>query len=140
MNLIKNPYQYCQFHQAQRIRQLLTLKPRMLAAQELQRIVSRLTQSNRSEFAHLLEDWSERWDDFLKEKTYEENGVNFHYAHRKIRAAYRSLKEHLDQLFTYQDCPMDVMLNTNNAVESFNSWLKRNSNCTRDFHPLVEKF
>lgn len=49
----------------------------MLAAQELQRIVSRLTQSNRSEFAHLLEDWRERWDDFLKEKTYEENGVNF---------------------------------------------------------------
>ena len=97
----------------------------MLAAQELQRIVSRLTQSNRSEFAHLLEDWSERWDDFLKEKTYEENGVNFHYTHRKLRAAYRSLKEHLDQLFTYQDFPMGVMPNTNNAVESFNSWLKR---------------
>ena len=100
-SLIQTPYQYCQFHQAQRIRQLLTLKPRMLAAQELQRIVSRLTQSNRSEFAHLLEDWSERWDDFLKEKTYEENGVNFHYTHRKLRAAYRSLKEHLDLLFTY---------------------------------------
>lgn len=29
-------YQYCQFHQKQRIRQLLTLKPRMLAAPELQ--------------------------------------------------------------------------------------------------------
>lgn len=124
-SLIQTPYQYCQFHQAQRIRQLLTLKPRMLAAQELQRIVSRLTQSNRSEFAHLLEDWSERWDDFLKEKTYEENGVNFHYTHRKLRAAYRSLKEHLDLLFTYQDFPMGVMPNTNNAVESFNSWLKR---------------
>ena len=97
----------------------------MLAAQELQRIVSRLTQSNRSEFAHLWEDWSERWDDFLKEKTYEENGVNFHYTHRKLRAAYRSLKEHLEQLFTYQDFPMGGMPNTNNAVESFNSWLKR---------------
>ena len=124
-SLIQTPYQYCQFHQAQRIRQLLTLKPRMLAAQELQRIVSRLTQSNRSEFAILLEDWSERWDDFLKEKTYEENGVNFHYTHRKLRAAYRSLKEHLDLLFTYQDFPMGVMPNTNNAVEAFNSWLKR---------------
>ena len=95
-SLIHTPYQYCQFHQVQRIRQLLTLKPRMLAAQELQRIVSRLTQSNRSEFALLLEAWREQWDDFLKEKTYEKNGVNFHYTHRKLRAAYRSLKEHLD--------------------------------------------
>lgn len=50
-SILEVPYQYCQFHQKQRIRQLLTLKPRMLAAQELQQIVAQLTQSNRVDFS-----------------------------------------------------------------------------------------
>ena len=124
-SILEVPYQYCQFHQKQRIRQLLTLNPRMQAAQELQQIVAQLTQSNRVVFSRLLEDWKERWHDFLSEKTYDENGVNFCYTHRKLRAAYRSLKEHLDVLFTYQDFPSGTMPNTNNALESFNSWLKK---------------
>ena len=124
-SILEVPYQYCQFHQKQRIRQLLTLNPRMQAAQELQQIVAQLTQSNRVVFSRLLEDWKELWHDFLSEKTYDENGVNFCYTHRKLRAAYRSLKEHLDVLFTYQDFPSGTMPNTNNALESFNSWLKK---------------
>ncbi len=121
-SILEVPCQYCQFHQKQRIRQLLTLNPRMQAAQELQQIVAQLTQSNRVVFSRLLEDWKERWPDFLSEKTYDDNGVNFCYTHRKLRAAYRSLKEHLDVLFTYQDFPSGTMPNTNNALESFNSW------------------
>ena len=53
-NILEVPYQYCQFHQRQRIRQLLTLNPRMQAAQELQQIVAQLTQSNRIDFSSLL--------------------------------------------------------------------------------------
>lgn len=64
-SILEVPYQYCQFHQKQRIRQLLTLNPRMQAAQELQQIVVQLTQSNRVVFSRLLEDWKERWHDFL---------------------------------------------------------------------------
>jgi len=124
-SILDIPYQYCQFHQKQRIRQLLTLKPRMQAAQELQQIVAQLTQSNRIDFSRLIEDWKECWHEFLSEKTYDENGVNFCYTHRKLRAAYRSLKEHLDVLFTYQDFPSGTMPNTNNALESFNSWVKK---------------
>ena len=97
----------------------------MQVAQELQQIVAQLTQSNRIDFSRLLEDWKERWNDFLREKTYDENGVNFCYIHRKLRAAYRSLKEHLDVLFTDQNLPIGTMPNTNNALESFNSWLKK---------------
>ena len=93
----------------------------MQAAQELQQIVAQLTQSNRIDFFLLLENWKTRWDDFLSEKTYDENGVNFCYTHSKLRAAYSSLKEHLDVLFTYQDFPTETMPNTNNALESFNS-------------------
>lgn len=97
----------------------------MQAAQELQQIIAQLTQSNRIDFSRLLEDWKERWHDFLSEKTYDENGVNFCYTHRKLRTAYRSLKEHLDVLFTDQDFPTGTMPNTNNALKSFNSWLKK---------------
>ena len=124
-SILDVPYQYCQFHQKLRIRQPLNLKPRMLAAQELQQIVAQLTESNRVDFSRLLEDWETRWDYFLSEKTYDENGVNFCYTHRKLRGAYRSLKEHLDVLFAFQDFPIGTMPNTNNALESFNSWLKK---------------
>lgn len=119
------PYQYCQFHQKQRIRQLLTRHPRIPAAQELQQIVAQLTRSKRDDFSRSLEQWRIRWWDFLNEKTYEENGINFRYTHRNLRAAYRSLKEHLDVLFTYQDFTLGPMPNTNNALEAFNSCLKR---------------
>ncbi len=98
---------------------------KILAAQELQQIVAQLTESNRVDFSRLLEDWETRWDYFLSEKTYDENGVNFCYTHRKLRGAYRSLKEHLDVLFAFQDFPIGTMPNTNNALESFNSWLKK---------------
>ena len=88
----------------------------MQAAQEWQQIVAQLTQSNRVVFSRLIEDWKGSWHDFLSEKTYDENGVNFCYTHRKLRAAYRSLKEHLDVLYTYQDFPTGTMPNTNNAI------------------------
>lgn len=123
--LLDTPYQYCQFHQRQRIRQLITLRPRLPAAQELQLIVTQLTKSNHEDFARSLEQWKARWNKFLNEKTYEENGINFHYTHRKLRAAYRSLKDHLEVLFTYQNILLEGMPNTNNALEAFNSWLKR---------------
>ena len=112
----------------------------MQAAQKLQQIVAQLTQSNRIDFSLLLENWKTRWDDFLSEKTYDENGVNFCYTHRKLRAAYRSLKEKLDVLFTYQDFPTATMPNTNNTLESFNSWFKKKLQLhSRISRNLIEK-
>lgn len=123
-SFLGTPFQYCQFHQLQRIRQLITQNPRLPAAIELKRLASQLTRSDKEEFSLLLEDWHARWKDFLSEKSYDEDGIHFRFTHRRIRSAYYSLKQHLEVLFTYQSFPELSIPNTNNALESFNSTLK----------------
>ena len=117
------PYQLCQFHQLQRIRQLLTNNPKLPASIELKKIASMLTTCNMQQFQILLDDWHYRWKDFLREKTIAENGKSF-FTHRRTRSAYYSLKTHLDILFTYLDFPIGTVPNTNNALESLNSVIK----------------
>lgn len=51
------PYQYCQFHQLQRIRHLLTTNPRLPAAKELKSLGHQLTRSSRLDFEKSLEKW-----------------------------------------------------------------------------------
>lgn len=117
------PYQLCQFHQLMRIRQLLTNNPKLPASVELKTIASFLTTSNKEQFRAMLEDWHNRWKDFLKEKTIIDGGKSF-FTHRRTRSAYYSLKTHLDALFTYQDFTDGSVPNTNNALESLNSAIK----------------
>lgn len=117
------PYQLCQFHQLMRIRQLLTNNPKLPASVELKTIASSLTTSGKEQFRAMLEDWHNRWKDFLKEKTIIDGGKSF-FTHRRTRSAYYSLKTHLDALFTYQDFTDGSVPNTNNALESLNSVIK----------------
>lgn len=117
------PCQLCQFHQLQRIRQLLTNKPKLPASVELKGIASALTSSGRGQFRAMLEGWHNRWKDFLKEKTMLDGGKSF-FTHRRTRSAYYSLKTHLDVLFTYLDFTDGSVPNTNNALESLNSVIK----------------
>ena len=117
------PYQLCQFHQLQRIRQLLTNNPKLPASVELKRIASMLTTCDKQQFQALLDDWHGRWKSFLQEKTIAENGKSF-FTHRRTRSAYYSLKTHLNMLFTYLDFPAGTVPNTNNALESLNSVIK----------------
>lgn len=118
------PFQYCQFHQLQRIRQLITQHPRLPAAVELKQMATQLTKSDKANFTELLADWHTRWSDFLGEKTYDEDGVHYRFTHQRIRSAYRSLKQNMDVLFTYQSFPELSIPNTNNALEAFNCTLK----------------
>lgn len=117
------PYQFCQFHQLQRIRQLLTNKPKLPASVELKEIASSLTVADKDRFRDKLDDWHRRWKTFLQEKTVADNGKSF-FTHRRTRSAYYSLKTHLDTLFTYLDFPDRSVPNTNNAMESLNSVIK----------------
>lgn len=64
------PFQYCQFHQMQRIRQLLTSNPRLQASIELKQLAARLSLSSRQDFTHALELWHDMWRSFLAEKTW----------------------------------------------------------------------
>ena len=59
------PYQYCQFHQLQRIRHLLTTNPRLPAAKELKALAHQLTRSSRLDFEKSLEKWEQKWKDFF---------------------------------------------------------------------------
>ena len=121
--LAGTPYQLCQFHQVQRIRQLLTNKPKLPASVELKKVASALTTSDKEGFSAMLAGWHDRWKDFLQEKTVSDNGKSF-FTHRRTRSAYYSLKTHLGMLFTYQDFPEGSVPNTNNAMESLNSVIK----------------
>ena len=117
------PYQYCQFHQLQRIRHLLTTNPRLPAAKELKSLAHQLTRSSRLDFEKSLEKWEQKWKDFLQEKSYGEDG-KWHFTHRRTRSAFYSLKRNLNALFTFENFPADQVPRTNNAIESLNSVLK----------------
>lgn len=62
------PFQYCQFHQLQRIRQLLSTKPRLSI--ELKALCSKLRKSHYEEFALELDEWHNKRESFLSEKTH----------------------------------------------------------------------
>lgn len=127
-------HQRCQFHQLMRIRQLLTMRPKLLASQELRQIALAMGQSDRERFEKELKSWKEKWKDFLKEKTYSEEG-NWHYTHRNLRAAYHSLKGNIEGLFAYELAPDWPIPKTNNRLEALNAVLKRKLGAHRGISP-----
>lgn len=119
------PVQYCQFHQVKTVTKYLTRKPKTDAARELRALVLTLKSSTENEFKAKLEAWHEQWKTFLEEKTstpYKKRG--WEYTHRRIRAAYRSLKENLGRLFTYQRHPELGLPNTTNTLDGMFSQIK----------------
>lgn len=88
------PYQMCHFHQLQRIRQLLTNRPKLPASVELKEIASALATSDKERFRAMLEDWHVRWKEFLKERTVTDNGRSF-FTHRRTRSAYYTASKHI---------------------------------------------
>jgi hypothetical protein len=84
-----------QFHQAAIIRRYLTHKTKLPAAIELKAIKSLLKQTDKEYFTGLLNDWQLKWNLFLKERTVNTETVKSHYTHKRLRSAYRSLKNNL---------------------------------------------
>jgi hypothetical protein len=117
--------QACQFHEQQIVTRYLTTRPKMEAGQELKTISSLLNTLDEESFTGLLEEWHERWADFLKEKTYAEDGEHWRYTHQRLRAAYRSLHTNLPYLFSYLRYPGLGIPHTNNSLEGTNSRLKQ---------------
>lgn len=118
------PVQICQFHQIQAINRYLTTKPKLEAGKELRSIALALAELTESLFNILLTEWHEKWKEFLKEQTYSEDKKHWQYTHRRIRAAYRSLKTNLPYLFTYQYYPNLNIPNTTNSLDGSFSHLK----------------
>lgn len=119
------PVQLCQFHQIKTVKTYLTSKPKLDAGKELRAISLTMTISNEKTFVELLKLWETKWGDFIKEKSYQEDGVHWHYMHRRIRSAFRSLKTNLPHLFTYQKYPALKIPNTTNSIDGYFGKLKK---------------
>lgn len=111
------PIQMCQFHQVRIVTRYLTMHPKLEAGQELRTVALLLSNSTSADFAAFLEKWHLRWQEFLKEKTINPETRHWQYTHRRLRAAYFSLKRNLPFLFTYEKYPERDIPQTTNCLE-----------------------
>ena len=120
------PVQYCQFHQMKTVTKYLTRRPKTQAGWELRAITLSLARTTEEIFQAELLAWRSRWDEFLSEKTpcscCKERF--WPYTHRKLRAAFRSLKTNLSFLFTCQRYPELNLPNTTNCLDGMFSQIK----------------
>ena len=102
----------------------ITKKPRLQAGVELRELILLLTKTDKESFIGGLNEWNKKWKDFLKEKTINPDTDKWHYTHRGLKSAYRSLNTNLPYLFTWYDYPELNMPNTTNSLEGTFSNLK----------------
>jgi hypothetical protein len=117
------PMQYCNFHQVKTIRNYLTKNPKMQASKELWQLTLILVHTDKESFTGALEMWHSKWNEFLSEQRVDEKGKK-RYVHKKLRSAYRSLKNNLPWLFTWYDNMELKIPNTTNAIDGLFSDLK----------------
>jgi hypothetical protein len=119
------PVQMCQFHQVAIVTRYITKNPKLPAGKELKQIVQLLTKTDRESFVGAINDWNEKWENFLKEKTYAQlNKRKWHYTHHRLRSAYKSVKYNLPYLFTWYENLRLPIPNTTNSLEATFSNLK----------------
>jgi transposase-like protein len=128
--LIVIPFQSCQFHQVKNIVKYLTKKPKNEANRGLLSITYELKHSTYEEFSKMLDDWRDKYGKELDERTYSENSERWkrkrRYTHRRLRSAYKSLKNNMCVLFTYK--MYDGMPNTTNELEWYFKLIKAKTN------------
>lgn len=125
------PVQMCHFHQKQIVRRYLTNRPKLEASIELKIITATLTNTDEETFTKQLNEWHKKWETFLKEKTINPETDKWHFTHKRLRSAYRSLKTNLPYLFTYQKYPELNIPNTTNSLDGFFNSLKSKLNVHR---------
>ena len=118
------PVQMCQFHQCAIIRRYLTKKPKLQAGKELLEVVDLMKQTDKESFMCALSLWFEKWEAFINERTVHPLTKKSFYTHKKLRSAYRSLKNNLPWLFTWYHYPELNIPNTTNAIDGHFADLK----------------
>jgi len=118
------PVQICQFHQLQIVRRKLTLRPETEAGQTLLTIGFSISKKTEAVLAHELEEWFKKYGAFINERSYTTGTKRWRYTHRRVRAAYNSLKRNLPYLYTYQKYPDLKIPNTTNSLDGYWSRLK----------------
>ncbi len=64
------PVQMCQFHQALIVTRYITKNPKLEAGKELKNIMYLLTRSDKESFIGALNEWHDKWKDFLVYENY----------------------------------------------------------------------
>lgn len=123
------PTQMCQFHQKLIIRRYLTKKPKMQASIELLELTKILTKTDKESFVGGLNQWYDKWEDFLNERSYATFKKKSAYKHKRLRSAYNSLKRNLPYLFVWYDHYELNIPNTTNAIDGHFSDLKNKLRC-----------
>ena len=111
------PVQMCHFHQKRIIQRYITKHPKLQASKDLQKIMNRLTSTNETIFTKKLDAWYEIYQEFLAEKTLNENTGKESFTHAKLVSAYRSLRTNLPYLFTYKKHKHLHVHNTTNSLD-----------------------
>lgn len=124
-NFHRVPLQLCQFHQIQIVRRYVTGRPRLEAGRQLLKITCDLTKCGSSRFKRKLSKWLHRWSNFLNQRTMDTSKRGWHYTHKKLRSAHRSLMTNLPWLFTYLRYPKLKIPNTTNSCDGSFSHLKQ---------------
>jgi len=111
------PTQMCQFHQMQIVTRYITNRPKLEAGKELKEVVSKLVETDKASFTGWLDQWYEKWADFLKEKSINPVTGKSGFTHQRLRSAYFSLRRNLRYLFTFEDYFELGIPNTTNGLE-----------------------
>jgi len=119
------PFQKCQFHQCKTITTHISKKPKLEAGKELREIMLNLAHTDKASFKYWLNEWHERWKEFLAEKTINPLTGRTYFTHKRLRQAYFSLRRNLDHLFTFQFHSQIIEIpNTTNSLDGYFSHLK----------------
>lgn len=119
------PVQMCQFHQVQIVLRYITKNPKLDAGKDLKELVLLLTKTDEASFRHWLTLWHKKWAEFLSEKTVDPITRRWHFTHKRLRSAYRSLETNFPWLFTFEHYSYLSMPNTTNSLEGSFTHLKK---------------
>jgi hypothetical protein len=115
--LAEYPVQMCQFHQIAIVTRYITRKPRVQASIELKELIHLLPKTDKESFLVALNEWYEKWKDFINERAINPGTGKSWYTHKRLRSAFRSLERNKNHLFTWYDNLDLKMPNTNNQLE-----------------------
>ena len=90
-----------------------------------------LTETTQVASEAALKRWYEQYAAFLNERSVNEKIGHSHYTHKRLRAAYNSLKRQLPWLFTCERFPDLGIPNTTNLLEGKLSEMKQLLRCHR---------
>jgi len=99
------------------LRRKLTNHPKLEASIALKKLAGNLMQTDADTLISMLESWEETYRDFLSERVPDSSKRGWHYKHKNVRSAYRSLVRFLPCLYTYKKYPELGIPNTTNSLD-----------------------